>query len=914
VAAWQSALVVRAGACGLTLLAVAIAVIVTADAIRFIGRPWAGFGMLPDGSVAPLALSPLRIGAESRGLAFDDRIVAVDGMPVDGAAAVRAVVERVGPEVPLRYTVRRGTGTSLDVVVPTTTFTVADWSELFLPPLLGGLALGITLGLLPVLARPDLTTTRLFFLANIGLAVNFGFLASDAYVVHHLPRWGFAFTGLALGTLLHLALLMPQARAPLTTHPWPTLAAIYGAAAAVAVFLATRGRVAVPLLACFANAALSFFIANYALAAFNEANPLRRRQARVVLASFIALAAAGALLVASTFQWVTVSLPVAVYLVPLWICGGLLAYAMLELNLFDLGGIVRRGLTAGILAVGAVGVYLALYLGLRSIVDATTAWAIAGLTAAILATVVLSIASVRRAVERLVERTLFPGQREARDLIYAASRELARLRDVTDLGRLLRDAVASGVAASTMRLVSGPRGGPVEEVGAPPGAAPLVLAAGDPIAAILGRNASVRFAGGTGQEVAAARGAVDRARELGVHLAVSLPSTATRVGGLLLGQRTDGRPYTREDERVLETLAAQTAVALDNARAWEEVRRLEQRLAAENLYLREEVQLAHDVTGIVGDSEGMRSVLAQAEQVAATDATIMVQGETGTGKELVVHAIHAASLRKDRALVKIACAALPEQLLESELFGHERGAFTGAVGRKAGRFEVADGGTIFFDDVDTLPLGVQAKLLRALQEGEVQRLGSNEVRRVDVRVIAATNRDLLADVRAGRFREDLYYRLNVVPLRIPPLRERREDIALLVEHFIRQDGQRLGRSTVRAVSSEALEALRAYAWPGNVRRELRNVIQRALVLSRGEVLRLPGPLEAVSSATAGGSAASDGSLAEQVRELKVRLIRSALAESSGNQRLAAERLGMHRQSLTRMIRDLGLQDRSARGS
>src|SRR5262249_9152169 len=248
-----------------------------------------------------------------------------------------------------------------------------------------------------------------------------------------------------------------------------------------------------------------------------------------------------------------------------------------------------------------------------------------------------------------------------------------------------------------------------------------------------------------------------------------------------------------------------------------------------------------------------------------------------------------------------------------EVFGQERGAFTGAVGRKAGRFEVADGGTIFFDDVDTLPLGVQAKLLRALQEGEVQRLGSNEVRRVDVRVIAATNRDLLADVRAGRFREDLYYRLNVVPLRIPPLRERREDIALLVEHFIRQDGQRLGRSTVRALSSEALEALRASSWPGNVR-ELRNVIQRALVLSRGEVLRLPGPLEAVASATAGSTAASVASLAEQVRELKVRLIRNALAESSGNQRLAAERLGMHPQSLTRVIRDLGLQDRGARDS
>jgi formate hydrogenlyase transcriptional activator len=546
-------------------------------------------------------------------------------------------------------------------------------------------------------------------------------------------------------------------------------------------------------------------------------------------------------------------------------------------------------------------------------VDATTAWAVAGLTAAVLATVVLTIAPVRRAVESAVERVLFPGQREARDLIYAASRDLARLRDAADLGRLLREAAAAGVAASTMRLVSGPRDGPVEEVGAPPGAVPLVLAPGDPLASILEGGASARFGGGGARDAPAARAVSDRARTLGVHLTVPLPATATHVGGLLLGPRTDSRPYTREDERVLEALAAQTAVALDNARAWDEVRRLEQRLAAENLYLREEVEQAHDVTGIVGTSQGMRDVLAQAGQVAPTDATILVQGETGTGKELVVHAIHACSRRRDRALVKIACAALPEQLLESELFGHERGAFTGAVGRKAGRFEVADGGTIFFDDVDTLPLGVQAKLLRALQEGEVQRLGSNEVRRVDVRVIAATNRDLLADVRASRFREDLYYRLNVVPLRVPPLRERADDIALLVEHFIRHDGPRLDRPTVRAVSAETLEALRAYPWPGNVR-ELRNVIQRALVLSRGEVLRLPGPLAADAPSALPAVAASAASLAEQVRELKVRLIQGALAESSGNQRLAAEKLGMHRQSLTRMIRDLGLHDRTARGA
>jgi transcriptional regulator with GAF, ATPase, and Fis domain len=665
------------------------------------------------------------------------------------------------------------------------------------------------------------------------------------------------------------------------------------------------------VLACLANAAITFLLTNYALAAFRSPDGPRRHEARVVLVSLLALAVAGGLFVASNLGWIGLRLPVVVYLLPVWVCGALLAYAMLEMNLFDLGGVVRGGLTAGVLAAGAVGVYLALFLALQRLVDVTTAWAVAGLVAAVAVTVGLTVAPVRRAVEGAIERAVFPGQREARELMWAAGRELARLRDVEGLCRFLRDEAATGLAAESLRLVSGARGGELREVAPRDGSEALVLEPGDPLAGLLARGVPVRFDGRTAP---AAKATMERARALGVHLIVPLPATATHGGGLLLGARTDGHPYTRDDERLLETLAAQTAVALDNARAWDEVRRLEQRLAAENLYLRHEVELAREVTGIVGQNAGLRGVLAQAEQAAPTDATILVQGETGTGKELVVHAIHAASRRRDRTLVKIACAALPETLLESELFGHERGAFTGAVGRKPGRFEVADGGTIFFDDVDTLPLGVQAKLLRAIQEGEVQRLGSNEVRRVDVRVVAATNRDLLVEVRAGRFREDLYYRLNVVPLRIPPLRERKEDIPLLVEHFIHQDGPRLGPG-VRAVSAETLEALRAYVWPGNVR-ELRNVIQRALVLCRDEVLRLPGPLEAGASGTAGAAAeaapTSGSALAEQVRDLKIRLIRDALAASGGNQRLAAEQLGMHRQSLTRMIRDLGLQDRPAR--
>jgi transcriptional regulator with PAS, ATPase and Fis domain len=305
----------------------------------------------------------------------------------------------------------------------------------------------------------------------------------------------------------------------------------------------------------------------------------------------------------------------------------------------------------------------------------------------------------------------------------------------------------------------------------------------------------------------------------------------------------------------------------------------------------------------------MLAILETVRKVAATSATVMIYGESGTGKELIARAIHDLSERANRPFVSVSAGALPETLLESELFGYERGAFTGATGAKPGRFEVADGGTLFLDDVDTLPLGVQAKLLRALQEGEFQRLGSIRTRHVDVRVVAATNRDLLDEIRAGRFREDLYYRLNVVPLRLPPLRERPEDVAALIEHFIREDGPRLG-ARVRAVSAAAMAALRAYPWPGNVR-QLRNVVQRALVLSSDEVLRLPGPLEPQSAVEPGEPSLDGTPLAEQVRALKTRVILAALDRSRGNQRAAAELLGLHRQSLTRMIRDLGLQSGEA---
>ena len=274
-------------------------------------------------------------------------------------------------------------------------------------------------------------------------------------------------------------------------------------------------------------------------------------------------------------------------------------------------------------------------------------------------------------------------------------------------------------------------------------------------------------------------------------------------------------------------------------RALGEVHELKARLELENAYLQQEVTIGHSHDGVVGESKPIRHALTQVEQVAGTGAAVLVFGETGVGKELIVRRIHQLSLRGRHALIKMNCAALPSALVESELFGREKGAYTGALTRQSGRFEVAHKSTIFLDEVGELPLELQVKLLRVLQDGEFERLGSTTTIKVDVRVIAATNRDLAAEVRAGRFREDLFYRLNVFPIWVPPLRERPEDIPLLVWAFVREFGSTMGKR-VESISRKALDALAAYSWPGNVR-ELRNVIERAMILSSGTALRVEVP-------------------------------------------------------------------------
>lgn len=275
--------------------------------------------------------------------------------------------------------------------------------------------------------------------------------------------------------------------------------------------------------------------------------------------------------------------------------------------------------------------------------------------------------------------------------------------------------------------------------------------------------------------------------------------------------------------------------------ALEEVQRLKNQLHEENIYLQEEIRVASNFGQIIGKSEALRRVLHQAEQVAPLNTTISIFGETGTGKELLAHAIHKLSGRHNHPLVKINCAALPPTLIESELFGHEKGAFTGADAKRRGRFEIADGGTLFLDEVGELPLDLQAKLLRVLEEGEFERVGGIHTIKIDVRLIAATNRNLEDAVRKGLFRSDLYYRLSIFPITLPPLRERKEDIQILVKHLVQQFSQKLGK-TIDAVPQETMAKLRNYPWPGNVR-ELRNVIERAVIVTQGTKLHLIDDLE-----------------------------------------------------------------------
>lgn len=395
--------------------------------------------------------------------------------------------------------------------------------------------------------------------------------------------------------------------------------------------------------------------------------------------------------------------------------------------------------------------------------------------------------------------------------------------------------------------------------------------------------------------------------EAGLRVSCSIPLvSANGVLGTLEIARREHQPFSESDVELLSQVAQQFAIALENSIAFRELTDLKDKLATEKLYLEDEIRFDNNAGNMIGASPAFQSVMNSIQIVAPTNATVLIGGETGTGKELIARAIHDLSDRKNKNFIKVNCAAIPATLLESELFGHEKGSFTGAVAQKIGRFEVADGGTLFLDEIGELPLELQSKLLRAIQEQEIERVGGTRTIKVDVRFVAATNRDLKGMVEAGTFRSDLYYRLHVFPLQIPPLRERRDDIPLLVRYFTQRFSLRLGR-TIDSIPSQALDALKNYSWPGNIR-ELQNVVERSVILTQGRTLQLAMPDMTVAEHRVSPEQHSYSNHHERdgfEREKIMRVLRETRGIVAGPEGAAA-RLGLKRTTLQSRMKKLGI--------
>jgi len=375
-----------------------------------------------------------------------------------------------------------------------------------------------------------------------------------------------------------------------------------------------------------------------------------------------------------------------------------------------------------------------------------------------------------------------------------------------------------------------------------------------------------------------------------------------RALGVLSIKSLSENAFSQEDAELLGQVAKQVAIAVENALAYRQIETLKNKLEEEKLYLEEEIRTEYNFEEIIGNSPALKRVLQDVETVAATDSTVLIYGETGTGKELIAHAIHNLSQRRERTLVKVNCAAIPTGLLESEFFGHEKGAFTGAIDRRIGRFELADQGTIFLDEVEDIPLELQSKLLRVLQEHEFERLGSSRTLQVSVRVVAATNSDLAELVAEKKFRSDLYYRLNVFPINVPPLRERPEDIPLLVHSFAHKFAQQMKRR-IESIPKETMAALTSYHWPGNIR-ELQNLVERGVILSRGSSLEIP--LGELKHSNKGSNHTNGSTTLEAVERDHILRVLGELNWVIGGPNGAAARLGVNRTTLNHRMRKLGI--------
>ena len=487
---------------------------------------------------------------------------------------------------------------------------------------------------------------------------------------------------------------------------------------------------------------------------------------------------------------------------------------------------------------------------------------------------------------------------DLRDLLRDISASVRRLMQCDAVGVTLPDPETGELKLFALDF-PGAKGFLREEMTRPSGSlANKAFSTGDPMTFIIGQDVGTVEA--------------DFGRE-GLQSACWLPLISrTRVLGVLGLSRLQAIRFSQEDVHFLTQVATQVAIAVENALSYRQISQLSDKLAQEKLYLEDEIRSEANFEEIVGKSQALHRVLKLVETVAPTDSTVLIFGETGTGKELIARAIHDLSSRSSNTFVRLNCAALPAGLLESELFGHEKGAFTGAIAQRIGRLELANHGTIFLDEVGEIPLELQPKLLRVLQEQEFERLGGTRTIRTNVRLIAATNRNLAAMVQEQKFRADLFFRLNVFPVELPPLRERPEDIPLLVRHFAEEFSRRMGRK-VEAISSQAMNALREYQWPGNIR-ELQNIIERSVILSSGPSLNVPmAELHALAMPASAGEAPAKSTRRTPVRSILAEVDRNqiigALEEAGGRiggPSGAAARLGLKRTTFITRMKKLGI--------
>ena len=487
---------------------------------------------------------------------------------------------------------------------------------------------------------------------------------------------------------------------------------------------------------------------------------------------------------------------------------------------------------------------------------------------------------------------------DLRDLLRDISASVRRLMQCDAVGVTLPDPETGELKLFALDFPSA-KGFLREEMTRPSGSlANKAFSTGEPMTFIIGQDVGTVEA--------------DFGRE-GLQSACWLPLISrTRVLGVLGLSRLQAIPFSQEDVHFLTQVATQVAIAVENALSYRQISQLGDKLAQEKLYLEGEIRSEANFEEIVGKSQALHRVLKLVETVAPTDSTVLIFGETGTGKELIARAIHDLSSRSSNTFVRLNCAALPAGLLESELFGHEKGAFTGAIAQRIGRLELANHGTIFLDEIGEIPLELQPKLLRVLQERDFERLGGTRTIRTDVRLIAATNRDLAAMVQEQKFRADLFFRLNVFPVELPPLRERAEDIPLLVRHFAEEFSRRMGRK-VEAISSQTMNALREYQWPGNIR-ELQNIIERSVILSSGPSLNVPmAELHPLAMPASANKAPAKSTRRTPVRSILAEVDRNqiigALEDAGGRiggPSGAAARLGLKRTTFITRMKKLGI--------